>query len=121
MVTFLKKTAFVRVLGRIHMVQETKEYKNITVGFGATQEEAINNAHSRLPYDLRLPAHAGKYAGHKVFDPQAVEGGQFKVQIGYNLPGQTAAEAGQTQKRPGSHGETDSFAATRANGLEKLV
>jgi hypothetical protein len=84
-------------------------YQHVIAGFGDTPEAALTAAEARLPHPLK---EAAKYSRHAVGDPFKVEGDQYKVEIGYDLPGATT-EADKARKKSGSFGSTDPFGPTR--------
>lgn len=97
-------------LGNFNMAeQRTQEFDYVIAGFGETAQDAMRDAEERLPHPLREP---DKYGGFHVGNPTEVEGDQFKVEIGYNLPSPEGTRK-KTRRKSGSFGPTDTFAATR--------
>ena len=64
-------------------------------GFGKDAASALRAAETRLPYPIKEPKH---YSGFKVRDAVKAEGGQFKVEIKYGLPGKKADVPEKRQK-----------------------
>lgn len=96
------------------------EYTHTVAGFGASAKEALKDAEDRLPYKpLSNLEMAKMYGGFKVYDPRKVEGGQFKVEIGYT-PLEQTARARDVQKRAGSAGPGSVFETTKP-GIDTLV
>jgi|TARA_B100001971_G_C18157939_1_gene519672 hypothetical protein len=87
-----------------------KEYDFVATGFGATAQEAQEEAEKRLPYS---PNEDGsRYAAFQVMDPVGVEGDQLKVEIQYSTR-DSEAQAQAVKQRSSSAGPTDTFASTR--------
>jgi hypothetical protein len=98
-----------------YMVADVSEYKLNVAGFGDTPKAALEDAEARLPFEVsEIENYCTKYA---VSDPREVEGGQVKVEIGYNP--KKASKTKKTKSKSSTHGSTDPFAVTR--NLESRV
>ena len=87
-----------------------KDYKVIVAGFGDTADKAQEDAESRLPFD---PSEKDDYCTkYGTGDPREVEGGQLKIEIGYNLR-QTKSKSKKTKAKSSSYGLGDVFDVTR--------